>query len=163
MPHKSVKILFRFYSDILDAETSETLAAEAIEPEFGYFILTSLSFYAPKIALGDIVWAEYNIADEMLVYRKTVTHSGNSTIHAIVLNKECDVDAIIAVFELSGCMTDKLNDKYFVFSVPAAVDYTPLKSRLDELQNQKVIDYAESCLADGHQYKKSVLLIVKLF
>jgi hypothetical protein len=157
MPDTSVKILFRFYSDILDAETTETLTAEAVEVESGYFKLTSLSFYAPRIALGDIVWAEYNVDDEMLVYRKTVTHSGSSTIHAIILNEECDLDSILAVFELSGCITARLNDKYFVISVPATVNYIPLKRRLDELQSEKIIDYIESCLADDHQYKNTTV------
>jgi len=153
MPDVSLKILFRFYSDILDAETTETLTAEVVEPESGYFKLTSHSFYAPRIALGDIVWAEYNVDDAMLVYRKTVTHSGSSTIHAIILNEECDLDSILAVFELSGCITARLNDKYFVISVPAFIDYTPVKRRLDELESERIIDYAESCLADNHQYK----------
>jgi hypothetical protein len=61
MPNNnSVKILLRFFSDILDADTTEILQAELVDPQDNYYRLTSLSFYAPRIALGDIVWAEYN-------------------------------------------------------------------------------------------------------
>ena len=147
-----VKILFRFYSDILDEETIETLQTEDVDVEHGYYKLRGIPFYASKIAIGDIVWAEYNEADKMLTYRKTVQHSGNSTIHAIALNDEYDIDAIIKVLEESGCLTEKLNAKYFAINVPARVDYFPVKQKLNELEKEKVIDYAESWLSEKHNY-----------
>ena len=149
----SVKILFNFFSDILDDYASETLLAEVVDIEYGYYKLKSLPFYAPKIALDDIVWAEYKEAEGMPVYRKTVQHSDNSTIHVIVLDDEYQLDAIASVFVADGCATEKLNDKYFALSVPESIDYIPVKSKLDELEREKVLDYAESCLSDKHQYK----------
>ena len=77
-----IKILFRFYSDILDAETVETLLAEVYDKEANYYKITGIPFYAPDIALGNIVWAEFSLKEEALTYRKTIEHSGNSTIHA---------------------------------------------------------------------------------
>jgi len=148
----SVKILFRFYSDILDEETTETLQAEAVDVEHGYYKLLGTPFYASKIAVGDIIWAEYNEGEGMLTYRTTVEHSGNSTVHTIILNDEYDIGAIIKVFEELGCISEKLNAKYFAINVPAAVNYFPVKQKLNELEKEKVIDYAESWLSEKHNY-----------
>jgi hypothetical protein len=38
--------------------------------------------------------------------------------------------------------------------IPVTVDYIPVKRKLDELEKAKIIDYAESCLSEKHQYKK---------
>jgi len=151
----SVKILFNFFSDIFDDYTTETLLAEVVDAEYDYYKLISTPFYAPRIALSDVVWATYNEAEGMLVYRKTVQHSGNSTIHAIVLNEACNLAAIMADFERTGCIADKLNDKYFLITVPAIVDYIPVKHKLDGFEKGKVLDYAESCLSEKHQYKNT--------
>jgi hypothetical protein len=90
--NKSVEIFFRFFSDILEEETTETLLAEIENNEYGYYKITDLPFYTPKIASGDIVWAEYSDAEGMLTYRKTIQHSGNSIIHAIIMDDAHDID-----------------------------------------------------------------------
>ncbi|BAU55784.1 DUF4265 domain-containing protein [Mucilaginibacter gotjawali] len=149
----SVKILFNFFSDILDDYATETLLAEVVNEEYGYYKLKNLPFYVPKLALDDVVWAEFKQSEGMLVCRKTVQHSGNSTIQGILLNIEPDMDEILVTFKADGCVAEKLNDRYFTIAVPASVDYIPLKSKLDKLKREKVLDYAESSLSDKHQYK----------
>jgi len=153
----SVRILFNFFSDILDGYATETLAAEVVNEEYGYYKLKSLPFYAPKLALEDVVWAEYKEAEGMLVYRKTVQHSGNSTVHIIILDEEHNLDGIVGIFEADGCSVEKLNNKYFAIAIPAIIDYPLVKSKLDELEKEKILDYAESCLSDKHQYKNTPL------
>ena len=155
---KSIKILFNFFSNVLDDYTTETLLAEVVNQEYGYYKLKSLPFYAPKIALDDTVWAEYKETEGMLVYRKTVQHSGNSTIHVVILNGEYNADAIAAVFKTDGCSTEKLNNKYFAIAVPAAIDYLQVKKKLDELEMAKIVNYVESCLSGKHQYKNIPLM-----
>lgn len=154
----SVKILFNFFSDVLDDYTTETLLAEVVNEEYGYYKLKSLAFYAANVASGDVVWAQYKQTEGMLVYRKTVSHSGNSTIHAVILNDAKDPGAIIAIFETAGCLTQKLNAKYFAISVPSSIDYAPVKNLLDELRREKILNYAESSLSDKHQFKKIPLV-----
>jgi hypothetical protein len=148
-----IKILFRFYSDILDAETVETLPAQIHIKEVNYYKITSIPFYAPDTALGDIVWAEFSPKEETLTYRKTIEHSGNSVIHPYVTNTEYNIDTICGLFTEIDCQPAKMNNKYFALQIPAAIDYLPIKSRLDELENNGVIGYAETCLSDKHQYK----------
>jgi hypothetical protein len=154
MPENNlVKIFFRFYSDILDEEMEETVWAEVFEKEYGYYKIDNTPFYIPKIATGDIIWAEYNETEGVLTYRKTIRPSGNSTIHAIILDEEYDIEAIRDIFEIIGCKSEKFNDKYFALDVPANVDYFPIKRKLDEFEKEGILDYAESCLSDKHQYK----------
>ncbi|MDR3697267.1 DUF4265 domain-containing protein [Mucilaginibacter sp.] len=154
----SIKILFNFFSDILDDYATETLLAEVVNEEYGYYKLKSLPFYAPKLALDDVVWAQYKQTEGVLVYRKTVQRSGNSTVHVVILDDEHNLDAVAAVFEASGCVIDKLNDKYFVIGIPSTTDYIPVKNQLDVFEREKVLDYAESCLSDKHQYKNIPML-----
>jgi hypothetical protein len=90
----------------------------------------------------------------MLIYRTTVRHSGNSTIHIVILDDEQSLDAVAAIFETGGSFTQKLNDRYFALSLPADIEYQPIKSRLDQLENEKILDYSESWLSEKHQYKK---------
>jgi hypothetical protein len=149
----SVKILFRFYSDILDEETTETIWGEVYEKEHGYYKLETIPFFVPKIATGDIVWAEYSEKEGMLTYRKTVQRSGNSTIHVIIMDEAYDEDTIREVFNNLGCRSEIMNQRYFAVEVPAAIDYIPVKRKLDELEKQGILDYAESGLSPKHEYK----------
>jgi len=153
----SVKILFRFYSDILDQETSETLFGEVVNKEFGYFKIDKIPFYAPNLATGDVVWAEYSQREDMLTYRKTVQHSGNSTVQVIIIGDGNEINTICGIFENMGCKTAQLNPKYFAVAVPVRLDYLPVKLRLDKLAKDGMIDYAESCLSAKHRFDGNLL------
>jgi hypothetical protein len=153
----SVKILFRFYSDILDQETSETLFGKVVNKEFGYYKIDKIPFYAPKLAIGDTVWAEHNQREGMLTYRKTVQHSGNSTVQVIIIDGGNEVDTICGIFENMGCRSAQLNPKYLALEVPAELDYFPVKLRLDKLAKDGIIGYAESCLSGKHKFDGNLL------
>jgi hypothetical protein len=149
----STKIFFRFYSHILDEETTETLETSVFEKEYNYYKLESAPFFAPKIAMGDIVWAENSPLDGILTYRKTVQPSGNSTIHVIIMDEAYAIETVREIFTDMGCLSAELNHKYFALTIPAAVDYFPVKRKLDELEKQGALDYAESGLSAKHEYK----------
>jgi hypothetical protein len=155
MPQTSLtKILIRFYSLILEDETTEVMWAKVVDAEKGYYKITNIPFYAPKLAVGDTVWADYNAKEGMFVYRKTTAQSGNSTVQCIRLNDVFKIDALERIFEDLGCNCMKLNQHYFAIDVPFDVDYLPIKNNLDELHRQKVINYTEAFISDKHQYKK---------
>jgi hypothetical protein len=86
----------------------------------------------------------------MLTYRETREYSGNSTIHVVLMNDNANLKSIGSSFEELGCNWEGLNDKYFAMDVPAPVNYDLVKARLEELKQQDIIDYAESCLGEGH-------------
>lgn len=147
------KILFSFYSDILDSETTEELFCAPVNESDGYYQLLQFPFYLPKLAKDDIIWAGNPGSEGLLTYRSTVEYSGNSTIHVAILDEEYNIEAICNFFDNLGCETAKLNLKYFAIHVPAAMNYFGIKRRLDELEREKIIDYAESCLSKGHSYR----------
>jgi hypothetical protein len=151
--HNLVKIQFCFYSEIVEEDTSEDILAEVVDFEKGYYKINNIPFNAPNIALGDIVWAQHSYTEDMLTYRKTIRLSGNSTIHAVILDDKYDIDSVRGMFEEDGCASEKLNDRYFALNIPANTDYLLIKQKLDELEDEEVIGYAESCLSQKHQYK----------
>ncbi len=146
----SVEIFFRFYSDIIDEEATETLQAEVTDHDKGYYLVKEIPFYTPKIAFGDVVWAEYSPTEGKLIYRATAQHSGNSTIHVVILDEQHHADTVCAVFAETGCRTRVFNDKCFVINILAAIEYQVIKNRLDVLTKAGVIYYAELCLSAKH-------------
>jgi hypothetical protein len=146
-----VKILFSFYSDVLEEETVETMWATIVDIDKGFYKLDNIPFYAPLIASDDIVFAEFDDQQQMLTYRKTVEYSGNSTIQVVLMDKSKDINHIRDMFRGLGCVSEKVNKAYFSMEIPAAVDYKKIKQNLDELERQEIICYAEPCLAAGHR------------
>jgi hypothetical protein len=146
-----VKILFRFHNNVLDKETVETIWATVIDKAKGHFKLDNIPFYAPLVASDDIVFAEYDEQEKMLTYRKTVKYSGNSTVQVVVMDKTKDVNDIRNLFKELGCISEGVNAGYFSMEIPANLDYKKVKQKLDELEYQETIGYAEPCLAEGHR------------
>lgn len=147
-----VKILFRFYSNVLDEWTVETMWAEIIDADKGLYKLDSIPFYAPLVASDDIVFAEYDDREEMLTYRKTIEYSGNSTVQVVIMDKTKDINNIREIFSELGCISERVNDAYFSMEIPADKDYKPIRQKLVELEDQEFIGFAEPCLSDKHQY-----------
>ena len=148
---KYVKILFRFHSEVLDEETVETMWATIVDKNKGLYKLANIPFYAPLVASDDIVFAEFDKQEEMLTYRKTIEYSGNSTIQVVLIDKTKDINVIRDLFKELGCASEKVNEGYFSMEVPSLVDYRKIKLKLEELETNETIGYAEPCLADGHR------------
>lgn len=147
---KSHKILFRFYSDVLEKWTVETLWATAVDDEKGWYRLDNIPFYAKSVACDDIVFAEHDEDEQFLTFRDVVQSSGNSTIQIVVMAPALETKAIRALFDSLGCSSEEFQERYFVIGVPAKLSYHPVKSLLDELFANDSIDYSEACLSDKH-------------
>ena len=118
-----VKILFPFYSDVLEEETVETMWATIIDKDKGFHKLDNIPFYAPLVASDDIVFAEYDEQEKILTYRKTVEYSGNSIVQVVLMEKSQDINSIRDLFKALGCVSERANDGYFSMEVPVSVDY----------------------------------------
>ena len=149
-PENYVKILFRFYSNLLEKQTVETMWAEIMDADAGLYILDSIPFYASDLAFGDVISAVYSEDKDMLTYKETVSYSGNSTVQVIVFEKMGVTDEIRAFFDDLGCVSEKFKEGYFVIDVPADLTYTPVRNKLQELSEAGIIDYAEPCLSAAH-------------
>jgi hypothetical protein len=148
--NKSYKILFRFYSDVLEKWTVETLWATAVDVEKGWYRLDNIPFYVKSIACDDVVFAEYDEDEQFLTFRDVVQSSGNSTIQIVVMDPALETKSIRALFDALGCSSEEFQERYFVIDVPSRLSYHPVKSLLDKLFANDSIDYSEACLSDKH-------------
>jgi hypothetical protein len=151
MEKEDVKTLFRLFSNLLNEWTVETMWAETINSEKGLYKISNIPFYA-SVSCDDIVFAEYDQDEERLTYRKTIEHSGNSTIQVVVVSNEIPTNDLREIFNNFGCESEKFNDGYFVIEIPAKVDYTPIRQKLIELEEKNIISYGEPNLSNNHFY-----------
>jgi len=145
------KILFKYYSDLLEDNVVETMWAEIIDLEKGLFKLDNIPFFGPLIATDDIFFAEYDEDEKRLVYRKTIESFGNSIIQVIILEKEFDKEIIREKLKAINCLSEGLNETLFAVEVLRDVDYSLVRSILSEYESKEVIEYAEPCLSDKHR------------
>ena len=143
------KILFRFYSNVLDKWMVETMWAETVDANKGLYKIESIPFYA-SIASNDIVLAEYDDSQQMLTYKETVEFSGNSTVQIVIMDKTLTTNEIRDIFSTLGCPSERFKEGYFVLEIPADADYKPIKEKLIELLDKGIIDYAEPFLSNNH-------------
>lgn len=152
MDDKKVKILFRFYSEVLEQEMEESIWADIVNANLGHYKLDSIPFYVPFIATDDMVYAEYDDEQGMLLYKETVKPSGNSTIWIAIINEAADINEIRDTFFDLGCLSDAISRHYFTMEVKAETNYLLIKNKLNELKSDDMIDYMEGCLSVAHQY-----------
>lgn len=126
----------------------ETMWAKTINSEKGFYKLSNIPFYAP-VSCDDIVFAEYDKDEKCLTYKKTIEHSGNSTIQ-VVVNKDFAVNDLRKIFTAFGCESEKFNDGFFVIEIPDKVDYIPIRQKLSNLEEENIIYYSEPNLSNNH-------------
>ncbi|HMI05012.1 MAG TPA: DUF4265 domain-containing protein [Pedobacter sp.] len=153
MPAKEnyVKILFKFYSDVLDEQTAETMWAEVVDNDKGIYKLDSIPFYAPNIACGDTIIATYDPDEQMLTFEEIIEFSGNSTVQVVLMDKSISTNDVRKAFHDLGCTTEKFKEGYFVIDVPVSLNISPITLKLDELIEMGTIDYAIPCLSEQHR------------
>lgn len=145
------KILFRYYSDLLEDTVVETMWAEIIDLKKGYFKLDNIPFFGPLIATDDILLAEYDEDEERLVYRKTIESFGNSILQVVILEKGFDKEIIRERLKSINCISESLNETLFAVEVIKEVDYSIVKNLLSEYELQEIIEFAEPCLSEKHR------------
>ncbi|HEU0125004.1 DUF4265 domain-containing protein [Flavobacterium sp.] len=145
------KILFKYYSDYLDEVVSETMWAEIIDLEKGLFKLDNIPFFGPLIATDDIFYAEYDETEEKFMHKKTIQNSGNSIVQIAVLEKGFDKEIIREKLKAINCLSEELNETFFAVEIAKDVDYSLVRSLLNDYETQEIIEYAEPCLSEKHR------------
>jgi hypothetical protein len=148
--NKVVKILFRFFSEILDRDAVETLWAITVNETLGHYRIDSIPFYLPGIATDDIVHAEYD-EENILTYSYLVSASGNSNVWVVIVDEETDIDDVRDIFDELGCPSETLSNRYFSMEIKAETNYIFIKDKLNELRAEGLIEYSESCISSNHQ------------
>ncbi|PVX47705.1 uncharacterized protein DUF4265 [Flavobacterium sp. 103] len=150
MTETHAKILFRYHSDILDEEVVETMWSEIIDSEKGIYKLDNIPFYGPLIATDDIFYAKYDEIEETVVYKETIEISGNSIIQVVILKDSFDKEIIREKLKVMNCLSEGLNEKYFVVEIKEDIDYSVVKHFLNEYLELEILDFAEPCLSKKH-------------
>ena len=145
------KILFKYYSDYLDEVVSETMWAEIIDLEKGLFKLDNIPFFGPLIATDDIFYAEYDETEGKFMHKKTIQNSGNSIVQIAILEKGFDKEIIREKLKAINCLSEGLNQTFFAAEIAKDVDYSLVRSILNEYESQEIIEFAEPCLSEKHR------------
>jgi len=150
MTETQQKVLFRFYSAILEEEIVETMWSEIIDAEKGIYKLDNIPFFGPLIATDDIFYAKYDEKEGAIVYKETIAPSGNSIIQVVILNDNFDKEIIREKLNEMDCFSEVLNEKYFVAEIKKASDYSVVKQFFNEYSELGILDFAEPCLSKKH-------------
>lgn len=144
------KILFRYHSDILDEVVVETMWSEIIDKEKGIYKLDNIPFYGPLIATDDIFYAKYDEDEETIIYKETISISGNSIIQVVILEDNFDKEIIREELKAMNCLSEGLNEKYFAVEIKKSTDYSQFKHFLNKYSELGILDFAEPCLSNKH-------------
>jgi hypothetical protein len=148
--NNSKKVLFRYYSDVLEEETVETMWAETIDEENGIYKLDSIPFYGPLIATDDIFYAEFDENEGGLTFREVVEYSGNSIVQVVITEESFNKEILRDELRDLNCLSEGLNDTFFSVEILEAIDYKAIKSLLDNYEDKGIISYAEPILSVKH-------------
>lgn len=147
---KFLSILFRFYSEILEQDMTESLWAEVLDAELGRYRIDSVPFYIPFIATDDIVSAEYDSEVGSLVYTQTLETSGNSIVWVAVLSNVVGIDIIQNLLAETGAISESLSDRYFSMEIHKDVNYDKVRDKLLELSVEGLIQFEEANISALH-------------
>lgn len=150
MDNNSKKVLFKYYSDVLEEETVETMWAETLDEENGIYKLDSIPFYGPLIATDDIFYAEFDESEGCLMFREVVEYSGNSVVQVVITDESFNKEILRDELRDLKCLSEGLNDTFFSVEIIEAIDYKIIKTLLDDYEEKGIISYAEPILSVKH-------------
>ncbi len=151
MQNKEVKILFRFYSDLLEKNMVETVWAELVDENKGHYRIDNIPFYVPGIAPDDIIKAEFDENENFLIFKESIEYSGNSVIRVIKFDDTLDINILRNRFKELACTSERMDNKYFVIEIPKSVDYKSIKKELQKMEDSGILAYAEAVLSNEHK------------
>jgi len=146
-----MRLRFEFYNDILDRDEVETMWADTVDEDKGYYKLDNIPFFVTGYAADDIVKA-INVDDGLPKVIELIEESGNSTINIIFLDKENEEYKSRILKELNGLGVEYegmegIVKGYYSLNVPKDKDYKIVYDFLKK-ENEK-LDFREACI--GHK------------
>jgi len=111
------------------------------------FKIDNIPFIANRIALDDIILAEFDENENAYYFDDFVSISGNTTIRLFFYETNY-IEDTRRILSKYGCETEVLLQKKIVaVNVPKQVDYSVIKHYLDNGEFKNKWIYEESCLA----------------
>ncbi len=143
---RHVKLMIALEQDEDGYPPASTESIWAIPVGEGLFKIDNIPFFAPGIAVGDVVSAKHE--QGALQYEDVVHPSGHSTLRVVVYDAS-EVPLVRAFFEQMGCSTELSHlPRLIAIDVPPSVSLETLKPVLDAGREQDRWDYEEACM--GH-------------
>lgn len=134
------------YKDLDGNFAQETIWAEDLGE--GRFKVDNIPFFAPNLALNDIITAEEE--DGILHFEQILEVSGHSTLQIIFFQPD-QSSGVLARLEALGCAWEGMkNQPYFSVDIPVSVDYPLVKNLLKVYCQKDILDYREACLSLVH-------------
>jgi hypothetical protein len=116
------------------------------EPMGDNFKVDNVPFFAPNLALDDIVSVELD--DGVLYFDKLVTPSGHSTLQ-IIFFKEKEIPRVLDLLVAFGCSWEGMAKRpYYAVDIPPSTDYETIRSFLLGELEAGVLDFKEACLSE---------------
>jgi hypothetical protein len=135
------------YKDLEGNFAEETVWGQELT-ESNYQI-DNIPFFAPNIALGDIVKVE--VDNGVLHFSELFEESGNTTIRIIFFCKSQSEKTMMELESL-GCSWEGMKDQpYYAVNVPKHINYLSIKDFLEAKAKNGTLDYEESCLSETHR------------
>lgn len=142
------KILINYF-DLENNLSFESLWADKINED--EYQLKNIPFFAPSLSYDDVVFVEKE--DGKLFLLDIVEESGNSTIQ-VVFFKEDKIIEVIKQLGFLNCGWEGMNNqKYIAINIPKNISYIKVKSFLDSMFNENILDYNESNLSKVHYFE----------
>ena len=145
------KIRFEFYNEILEREDVETLWAESVDEEKGYYKLANIPFFVKGFAASDIVKA-HKVDKGLPKVIELVEASGNSTINVIFFDNQDKEypEKILKSLQRLGAEYEEIGEMitgYYTLNIPADKPYRAIHNFL--MQESDKLDFREACM--GHK------------
>ena len=133
------------YKDIEGEIAEETIWVERVGKNFK---VDNIPFYAPNVAINDIVSVEDD--NGTLYFDELVKSSGHSTLQ-IVFFEQAEIKRVLKSMERMGCHWEGMEGQpYFAIDIPPNVDYKKIRQLLDHEFDNKTLDFKEACLSENH-------------
>lgn len=115
-----------------------------------YYRIDSIPFFAKNLSLNDLV--EVDPEGDALYFSKLISESGWSTVQLVIMDKD-HAQGVIDSIERMGLSWEGLgkDNQYLALGIPPTASYSEIKSVLDSLAAQGVLDYRESCISGKHK------------
>ncbi len=140
------KVLFVQKKDNSELETESLWCIK----DGDFYMVDNIPFIAKRIALGDIIKAEYDEDEKAYYFDDFVAISGNSTIRLYFDNIDI-IEGVRKELESFGCESEAfLGRKIVAVNIPKDVNYKPIKDYLEKGEHENKWEYEEACLS--HTY-----------
>ena len=110
---ENVKIVFKFFSNVLDDGQLETMWAKTIDKTTGLYKLDKHSLSMLLLHLTMLYLQSMTRQKQQLIYRKTIHPSGNSTIQVVIMDKTILTNDIRNIFIALGCISERIIGRIF--------------------------------------------------